>query len=312
LYLTWADDYGGSAVKKPSRFLLELGLVEKPAKSAPSGEVFFVKQPVLPKLSVKLQVPETFSFSGINCFNNCPLEYKYRYIYQLPLPGAAQLSFGDTIHKTLEKFLKTFQQINTQPQADLFGTKKTGLEVPKQDLILKFYEECWVDDWYQDKIQKENYRKLGHKMLENFYDRFAENPKPVKFLEQRFKLKIEDYKFVGKIDRGDLNPDGSLDIIDYKTGQVKEKISGDDKTQLLVYQWAAQEEFKEKIHSLRYWYLSSLRDSVEFLGTAQEIEEVKEKILTTIKRIIEAIESNSFMELDRKKSHTCKFRHLEG
>ncbi len=311
LYLTWADDYGGSTNKKPSRFLIETGLEEKPFKPTPKGQVFFTKPANLSKVATKLRIPDTFSFSQINTFLNCPLEYKYRHLYQLPLPGSPALSFGDAIHKTLEKFLNAFRQLNSRQQTDLFGAKKTALEVPKKDLLLKFYNECWVDDWYENKIQKQDYRKLGIKMLDNFYDKFTENPKPIKFLEQRFKLKIGDYKFVGKIDRADENPDGSIEIIDYKTGQVKEKLSTDDKTQLLIYQWAAQEEFSEKVRSLSYYYLKSLGRTIEFLGDKQEIDRVKEKIFSTIQEIIAAIESNSFKELDRKISHECKFRHFE-
>ncbi len=312
LYFTWADDYGGSTHKKPSRFLVETNLEEKPFKATPAGKVFFTKQSPLPKGKTKLKVPETFSFSGINTFLNCPLEYKYRYLYQLPLPGAAALSFGDTIHKSLEKYLRTFDQLNSRQQADLFGTKKEALEIPKKELLQKFYQESWQDDWYPDKINKEIYRKLGLKMLETFYEKFSEEPKPIEFLEQRFKLKLGDYKFVGKIDRADRNPDGTIEIVDYKTGAVKEKLSTENKTQLLIYQWAAEEEFHKKVKSLRYWYLANLRDSIEFLGTQKEIEDVKNKILETINEIVAAIETNSFATLDNRKSHDCKFRHLEG
>lgn len=312
LYLTWSDDYGGATHKKPSRFLVELGLEQRPFRATPVGQVYFQREPGLPRQAAKLRVPETFSFSQINCFLNCPLEFKFRYIYQLPLPGAAQLSFGDTIHKTLEKYLNHYIQLNSRQQADLFGVKKNDLELPAKELLQKHYSECWVDDWYQDKIQKQAYQKKGLKMLESFFDRLAQGPKPVKFLEKRFRLKLGDYKFTGKIDRADQNSDGTIEIIDYKTGQMKEKLSPEDKTQLLVYQWAAEEEFKERVRSLSYWYLADLRDSVEFLGSKQDIEDVKEKILNTIRQIVAAVETNNFAELDRRISHTCQFRHLEG
>jgi DNA helicase-2/ATP-dependent DNA helicase PcrA len=313
LYLTWADDYGGAANKKPSRFLIELGLEQPKVKAGPAGEVFFTKQPVLLKVKTKLQLPEIFSFSQISCFLHCPLEYKYKYIYHLPLPGEAQLSFGVTIHKTLEKYLQNMIQINSQVQPDLFNTKKSsGLIVPKKELLAKFYEESWVDDWFPDKINKEEYRKRGLKMLEHFYEKFSQNPKLPKFLERSFKLRIGKYKFVGKIDRGDQNKDGTIDIIDYKTGAVKEKLSTVDKEQLMIYQWAAQEEFGEKVNSLSYWFLNSLEDSGEFVGDAEEIEKVKDKLLKSIEQIIETIQTGNFTELDRRTSHDCKFRHLES
>ena len=311
LYLTWADDYGGVTHKKPSRFLVETKLEEKPFKPTPVGKVFFTKQTKASKVASKLIVPETFSYSQISCFENCPLEYKYRHIYQLPLPGSAPLSFGDTIHKTLEKYLKAYIQLNSQQQIDLFGAVKSELKIPKKDLLFQFYDECWVDDWYQDKIQKQNYRKQGHLMLETFFEKYQIEPKRTKFLEKKFRLKLGDYKFVGKIDRADENLDGSIEIIDYKTGQVKEKLMAEDKAQLLIYQWAAQYEFKEKVKSLRYWYLANLRDPIDFLGSEKEIEAVKKKILDVIGQIVDAVKLNNFKELDKKVAHECKFRHFE-
>jgi DNA helicase-2/ATP-dependent DNA helicase PcrA len=322
IYLTWADDYGGTTHKKPSRFLIELGLEKEVAKTGPVGQVFFTRQPVLLNIKTKISLPDTFSFSQISTFLHCPLEYKYKYIYHLPLPGEAQLSFGVTIHKTLEKYMKNMIQLNAQKQPDLFarlaedGESRRGhnpndkLLIPNREALTKFYAESWVDDWFADKIQKMKYRELGVKILNNFFEKFSANPKLPKFLERSFKLRLGKYKFVGKIDRGDQNKDGSIDIIDYKTGAVKEKLSTVDKEQLLIYQWAAQEEFREKVNSLRYWFLNSLEDSGEFVGSKTDIENLKEKLLKTIEQIIEVVAAGNFNELDRRTSHDCKFRHL--
>ncbi|MBI2607657.1 MAG: ATP-dependent helicase [Candidatus Doudnabacteria bacterium] len=315
LYLTWANDYGGVSTKKPSQFLVEAKLEQTPAKPAPVGKVFFSDKSKatdnLKPIAFNLPVPDTFSYSQIASFLFSPLEYKYKYLYHLPMPGEAQLSFGITIHKTLEKFLLATQQANQTEQSDLFGKSPGKIIIPDKKVLFKLYEDSWVDDWFEDSIQKENYRKLGAKMLDNFYERYKEDPKPIKFLEKKFKLKLGDYKFTGKIDRADLNNNGSISIVDYKTGQVKEKLSSDDKTQLLIYQWAAQEEFKEKVDSLKYWYLASLRDTESFVGSESDIEKVKAKILSVIEQIVEAIKHDSFAELDKNKLGKQKFRDLE-
>lgn len=315
LYMSWSDDYGGTTHKKPSRFLVELGLEEKRSKTKPVGEVFFTKQPKVTDHGSQITdqfIPDTFSFSQISCFLHCPLEYKYKYIYHLPLPGQAQLSFGITIHNTLEKYLQSVIQLNALGQPDLFGKKSDKIQLPKRDLLVKFYEESWVDDWYPDKINKEEYRKKGLKLLDNFYNAFSTQPKLPKFLEKSFKLKLGDYKFVGKIDRGDQNQDGTISIIDYKTGTAREKLSPVDKEQLMIYQWAAEEEFGEKVSSLAYWYLDGATEPATFLGDKAEIDALKGKLLKSIEQIIETIKAGSFKQADQRISHDCKFRHLGG
>lgn len=312
LYFSWADNYGGSTIRKPSRFLVESGLVNAPEKVKSSGKVFFTEQ--MPRLLIKskIKVPDTFSFSQISTFLHCPLEYKYKYIYHLPMSGSAQLSFGQTIHKTLELYLNKVFQLNASNHQDLFGSSEKKFKVPEKEELFKVYSESWVDDWFTDKIQKEEYRKRGIDMLEKFYENFINHPTRQKFLEKSFKLKLDKYKLVGKIDRADINSDGTIDIIDYKTGAPREKLDPVDKQQLLIYQWAAKEAFNEKVKSLTYAYLIKPELVNNFLGTDLEIEAVKHKFFEVIQTIVKTVENKAFLQEDlRAGSHDCQFRDLE-
>ena len=57
-----------------------------------------------------------------------------------------------------------------------------------------------------------------------------------------------------------------------------------DKSQLLIYQIAAQEVFNEQPTLLTYHYVDGDK-KFSFLGTDQDIEELKAKILATIGKI---------------------------
>ncbi|MBX4187196.1 MAG: ATP-dependent helicase [Candidatus Doudnabacteria bacterium] len=315
LYFTWADDYGGMSLKKPSLFLLEAGLEKPRDREKPSGVVFFTKQQPLdlPVSDHKFQLPYAFDFSQLSTFKKCPLEYKYKYLYKLPMPGAAALSFGITMHNVFKKYSQHMQQLNNLKQQDLFGAKPDDkIHLPPKELLEKYYAECWVDDWYPSKQDKENYRTTGKRYLNNFYQKLSENPRYPKYLEQYFKLPLGKYKFQGRIDRADLNPNGTVDIVDYKTGQPRLKLEQVDRDQLLIYQWAAQEGLKEKVNQLTYWYLEDLGKILPFSGSKEDIEKLKAKLLETIEELVQVIETNGFREADLRHPHECKFRHIEG
>jgi RecB family exonuclease len=107
-------------------------------------------------------------------------------------------------------------------------------------------------------------------------------------LEGSFKIKVGDYLINGRIDRIDQLPDGSLEIIDYKTGKPKEKIVGDDKDQLLIYQIATEElpqyHHLGKTQKLTFYYLND-NSQISFVGTEKELSALKEKLIETINQI---------------------------
>jgi hypothetical protein len=212
----------------------------------------------------------------------------------------------------LSKFLNRVRQENSLTQADLFGQSKQGIEVPPKDLLLKYYEESWVDDWYKDKFIKKAYREDGYKYLERFYTEYSTNPKMPKYLEHKFRLNIGDYKFTGRIDRADEGVNGKIDIIDYKTGEPRKKLETVDRDQLLIYQWAAEEFLKEKVASLSYWYFKDPAAPLKFLGTEEEIQKLKAKLLETIEDIVLTTKADNFAAKDLEKAHECQYRHLEN
>ncbi|MBI4050111.1 MAG: ATP-dependent helicase [Candidatus Doudnabacteria bacterium] len=303
LYLTRALDYGGKQTKRPSRFLIELGLAEV-EKAQPTGQVA-LKIPKRGRL--QLPIPKNFSFSQISAFIACPLRYKYRYILRLPEPGNASLSFGQSVHKTLEKFLKHVQE--SVGRQDLFGKTAARPEPPGFALLQKYYEESWIDDWYPSKSIREEHHRLGLAALKIFYEEFKAAAPHVKYLEKKFRLKLRDVWFDGKIDRADQTDDGLI-IIDYKTGAARQ-ISDVDHDQLLSYQWAAQEFLKERVQSLQYWYLRDKLEKKEFLGTDEQIAKLQDKFYRNIQEIIACIKNNNFLEADLRRAHECAYRKLE-
>lgn len=306
LYFSWAKDYGGQRAKKPSQFLVETKLVPSEKVSKATGKVVFNRPKNKPKTQVFKKLPTSFSYSEIMTFTQCPLEYKYRIYLRLPMRGSPYFSFGSSIHKTFERFLKIYQDELNAPQQDLFGGKSEA-KLPPFDVLEKLYEESWIDEWYENAKQKQEYRDKGKQLLKIFYDATVEKSPTPKYLEQFFKLKLGDYDFVGKIDRADQF-DGGLQIIDYKTGKIPKTKGAEDVDQLKVYQWAAQDFLNEKVLSMCYWYVEENQFREIPVATAEELKATQDKLLATIHNIIEAVKFDRFPELHKSaKQHNCNF-----
>jgi DNA helicase-2/ATP-dependent DNA helicase PcrA len=217
------------------------------------------------------------------------------------------------MHGTLEKFMaEVARRQGGGGQADLFGSvereegkgKREGLPVTKDELFA-YYEQCWQDDWYPDLPTKDKYRREGKETLSALYDSMEKNPPTPWYLEKDFTLKIGPYLLRGKIDRIDKLPDGTVEIIDYKTGTPKDELSADDKRQLLLYQLAADRSLGLTPARLTYTYLTNSAN-LSFLGTEKELEKFQADTEAQIDRIRDA----DFTATPGKHCAFCDFRSI--
>ncbi|MCG2686402.1 ATP-dependent helicase, partial [Candidatus Parcubacteria bacterium] len=271
LFLTWARKYGGGIrEKRPSGFIAELGPEVKshPASSIRSGagQMSDVKSPLREQMSEVKSPPvrklDHVSYSQLDTFSVCPLRYKYRYVLRIPVPTSPALSFGKTIHETLR----------------LFHQKKdlAGIAVSRDDL-LSIYDQVWIDEGYTTVEHKEQRRSSGRKLLKDYYEKHSELLGRPAYLEKKFRLRVGGIPLIGFIDRIDRTPDGGFEIIDYKTGSVKDQRAVDRDEQLSVYALAAREVLGTEPQVLSLYFfeqnqkVSTKRDSDYLKKKKQEI-----------------------------------------
>ncbi len=327
LYFTSASDYGGQREKKLSRFLVELGYNDNGAQDIATRSVHPTRQASLgspiPNPSARSNIsraktpsqylPQHFSYSQLAAFSKCPLQYKFNFILKVPVKGKSVFSFGKTMHNTLYEFLKLSSQENSAKQDSLFK-KGGGPTSAKTALTFKdleeLYEKNWIDEWYDSKKNKEEYYKKGIEIIKEFYENFSKNPPNIlkvnnqPALELPFNLKIGGHTLYGVIDRIDDSKEGII-IVDYKTGESKEKLDADAKEQLLIYQIAAQEVLHLKPQKLAYFYLNDGK-MMSFLGTETELENQKQKIIQQI----EKIKNSEFDPTPGWQCQYCDFRDI--
>lgn len=288
LFITGAKDYGGAREKKPSTFISEMGLE---VFEVGEDNNFSNKLEVLRDLerlnsqdnqkSEKLVLPDKFSFSQLAAFSTCPLQYKFAFVLKIPAPtDKASLIFGRVLHNVLHDFLAPLETSDLQDS--LFGKKEVSLD---EEQIFALYENYWQNDGYENKEDREKYYQKGKKILQVFWNNLEQEGKPnILFLEKNFSFKIGSGIIKGAIDRVDRLADGTLEIIDYKTGNPKEKLEYIDKRQLILYKIFLEEFLKIKVSKLSYYYLEGTYKT-SFEAKDKDVEKLRQEVLDEINEI---------------------------
>lgn len=288
LYFSWAEDRGGQRQRKASPFLSELELKEESVsrllKKSTSG---------VPIRKSFEKLPDHFSYTQLISFQTCPWQYRLSHLLRVPTKGSPERSLGTTFHNTLAEFMAVWAS-QTKPL--------------RWSDLKQFYQQHWIEDWYQNQSQRQQYYQRGLQGLKVFYHSLIKEKPQVYhdghdfWLEKEFVGQIGGYPFRGKIDRVDQTDEG-LELIDYKTGAYKEKLSSDQKQQLLIYQLAAEQILKIKPVRLTFYYLLENRKQ-SFLGSDKE----KERALQKLSRTVEEIKQSDFKARPGHACQHCDFR----
>lgn len=180
------------------------------------------------------------SYSALDTFQRCPLQYKFRYIDKIPTPKRPELFFGGLIHKIVQEALK----------------KDPAL--PSLEELLAMLKENWDEEVFASAQNSRAYFTVGENMIRNFYHDHKPGLTNIVAIEKRFLIPLsEKHSLSGAIDRVDQLPFGPFEIIDYKTNHdlpTADRLS--KPLQLSIYTFAARKCWPDaKEIKLTYYFL---------------------------------------------------------
>lgn len=242
---------------------------------------------------------EYFSHSKLDSYDTCPRQYKFRYIEKAKVEKEVTIEVftGQLLHRCLQK---------------LYDAKRMG-KVFSLEEILAIHDSEW--DSAPVKTLKVNNPNLS---VQDYIDdsrrslaKYYESHQPFDdgetlAVEEKISMTLDEergFKLRGVIDRLRRNPDGSLEIIDYKYKKGLPKQSDlEQDQQLALYTLAARENWPNLgAVSARLVYL---KQDLEFPVTISEdmLDVVRAE---TIARILQIKAAERLDDFPTKESRLC-------
>ena len=255
------------------------------------------------------------SYSTIETYLQCPQKYKFQEIDRIRVPKSREAVFGTLIHGTL-KFM--FERSPLFPTLDevishfreRWPAHETFLTETKNDPLKRQWSEA------EEKIFFEE----GVRMLKRFYEKNAPWNFHIVDLESRFEVVLADEKsgethvLAGIIDRIDKTPDGTYEIIDYKTSKRMPSQDMIDKNlQLSLYSLGLHKRWPHiNIEDIKLsLYFIKHEEKISTKRTSEQIEKTKKELMGTIASIQERIMQNKeFEPMPSILCNWCEYRPI--
>ena len=185
-------------------------------------------------------LPRYESHSSISTYRACPQRYGFRYVERRPgVVSPGQFAFGNAVHKAFEAF--GLARIRARGE----GTPRPDREVLQAALSAKLARSGLSPD------EVEEAQRRAVPVLSRFLALEAASAADPVAVELGFGVDVPlpgggdaadpaerragSVRFVGYVDRVDRAPDGSTEIVDYKTGRARSQADVDADPQLTAY-----------------------------------------------------------------------------
>lgn len=248
-------------------------------------------EPTLP-LGIEQLDRLRLSFSRIDTYQNCGLKFRFAYIDKLPQKPSPHLSFGNSVHAALESFFD-----RKLPQA------------PPLDVLLDTLYAKWDKSGFAGLPRDEQleYYRHAQDVLRRYYQRVVDDFRLPLATEQWFDMPMgNNVTIVGSIDRVDVDDDGGLHVIDYKTNRKAKTYRDVSRSlQLSLYALACEYLYGRLPKSVALDFV------VPGVSIAVPVSELDlDKARTTVLETAEAIRAAAFTPEPNPLCNWCDFQAL--
>lgn len=219
--------------------------------------------------------------SALRLYQQCPKRYYFEHIERRHVPTSPALFLGDRVHKALEEIYDLPKEERTLENLHNLLRKAWGAPLPK---VMAAREEAFADTEEEKTAGQE-----GLVLLKNFFQNKRYFWREPLLKEELLTWETPDgYFFGAKVDRVDLKENGTLEIIDYKTGKVPDDRqaaeTADFQIALPMQYLAVQNNLDQRISRVAAYFL---RDNsiIEYEITPENLHRAKDLIRELADRI---------------------------
>lgn len=158
-------------------------------------------------------LPAALSPSRLNDFRACPRRYQHASVERIAQPASYASTKGRFVHFLLE------QLFCLEPDARTLEATRAFREVAELEVLSdEVRADLAMDDVLLEKLRRES-----DDILETYFQ--MEDPRTItsEGAELRLSATVDDTPLLGILDRLDRDDDGTLAIVDYKTGAVPDR-----------------------------------------------------------------------------------------
>jgi DNA helicase II / ATP-dependent DNA helicase PcrA len=143
--------------------------------------------------------------------------------------------------------------------------------------LMELFEASWRRSGFGDSDDEQQFRGRARAALEAYWRREQESDSEAVWFERSFAFRIGPHLLRGRVDRVDRHPDGTFELIDYKTGRAKTEQELREDVQLSVYQMGARESWGLETSAQSYFYVLT-GEKVPVAHSDEELERVRSTV----------------------------------